>query len=220
MDRHLRKVGVSQHVLVPIGYTANVNSPNEVLGRNVRRLRKELNLSISSLARAAGISKATLLNIEAGDANPTVETLHLLAVALDASLANLVTDEPLPLTVQRLSAAKWVDRGGARLRTLSRIYGYGLVQVFTAVIGGDGYQSPPHAPGTLEHVYVVTGHVQAGPLGQTEILGPGDLIRFPADRPHVYNLLSPDESCSITVFVAVPSPPEGRAGQDEGIHHM
>lgn len=197
-----------------------MDSPHDVLGRNVRRLRGERNLSVSSLARAAGIAKATLLKIELGQANPTVDTLHLLATALDASLADLVSDDPLPSTVQRMSSARWVERDGARLRPLSRIYGYGLVQVFTAIITADGYESAPHAPGTLEHVYVIDGEVEAGPVGQTEKLGPGDLIRFPADRPHGYQLLPDSDPCTIAVFVAIPSPPEGGSSRTQGIHHM
>ena len=53
---------------------------------NLRRLRIARHLSLSELARATAISKATLSSIENGRANPTVETLAALAGALRVPL--------------------------------------------------------------------------------------------------------------------------------------
>jgi len=50
-----------------------------LLGRNVRRIRGERQMSLGALARQAGLAKQTLANLESGTGNPTVETL--LAVA-------------------------------------------------------------------------------------------------------------------------------------------
>src|SRR5436853_1052556 len=67
-----------------------------VLAANLRRLRIARHLSLSELARATGISKATLSGIENGRANPTVETLAGLAAALRVSLVELLEELPLP----------------------------------------------------------------------------------------------------------------------------
>ena len=64
------------------------------LARNLRRLRIARQLSLSELARATGMSKATLSSIENGRANPTVDTLASLAAALRVALVELLAELP------------------------------------------------------------------------------------------------------------------------------
>src|SRR3954467_81598 len=64
------------------------------LAGNLRRLRGERRLSGTDLAQRAGISRATLIQLEAGSGNPTLETLYGLANALDATLADLIAEPP------------------------------------------------------------------------------------------------------------------------------
>src|SRR6201987_2642878 len=66
-----------------------------VLAANLRRLRIPRRLSLSELARATSISKATLSSIENGRANPTVDTLAGLAGELRVSIAELLEEPPL-----------------------------------------------------------------------------------------------------------------------------
>src|SRR5437660_3180036 len=68
---------------------------HQLLAANLRRLRIARHLSLSELARATGISKATLSGIENGRANPTVDTLAGLASAMRISLIELLEELPL-----------------------------------------------------------------------------------------------------------------------------
>jgi quercetin dioxygenase-like cupin family protein len=52
------------------------------------------------------------------------------------------------------------------------------------------YDSPPHAAGVREHLFVHRGRLEAGPAGETVTLEPGDFLAFPADRPHLYRSLA------------------------------
>jgi quercetin dioxygenase-like cupin family protein len=73
-----------------------------------------------------------------------------------------------------------------RRSTLDQIYGSG--QVITALVDlsrSGARIVPPLSPGTLHHVYVVSGAVLAGPADDAQSLRDGDFIRFPADLPHV-----------------------------------
>src|SRR3954451_12628756 len=65
------------------------------LATNLRRLRIARHLSLSELARATSIGKATLSSIESGNANPTVGTLNLLASALRVRIGELLEEPPL-----------------------------------------------------------------------------------------------------------------------------
>lgn len=52
------------------------------LGARVRMLRTEKNMSVAELARRARLSESTIRNIEAGDANPLLNTLVGVAYGL------------------------------------------------------------------------------------------------------------------------------------------
>ena len=65
------------------------------MAANLRRLRIARRLSLSELARATGMSKATLSSVESGRSNPTIETLAALAGALRVSLGELLEEPPL-----------------------------------------------------------------------------------------------------------------------------
>ncbi len=63
------------------------------LGVEVARQRRANGYSIDALAEAAGVHRKTIIQIEAGRVAARVSTLHGIAHALDAPLAELL--EPL-----------------------------------------------------------------------------------------------------------------------------
>jgi transcriptional regulator with XRE-family HTH domain len=64
----------------------------ELVGANVRRLRKAKGLSQESLAHDAGIAMRYLAGIERGEENPTVLVLVKVAQALGTKPAALLDD--------------------------------------------------------------------------------------------------------------------------------
>lgn len=64
------------------------------IGRRIKALREERNLSQNQLAKRAGISQAGLSAIESTTKNPSMQTLTLLASALGVSTAYLTGDIP------------------------------------------------------------------------------------------------------------------------------
>src|SRR6266571_2876445 len=69
--------------------------PLALIARSIRRERERVGLSLSELAKQAGIAKSTLSQLESGTGNPSVETLWALGVALGVSFSNLV-EPPRP----------------------------------------------------------------------------------------------------------------------------
>ena len=63
----------------------------ELVGVNLRRLRQAKGFSQEELYAASGVSQQFISEIENGSRNPTIETLAILAQALQASVADLVT---------------------------------------------------------------------------------------------------------------------------------
>lgn len=158
---------------------------NQTVARNVERYRQQRKMSASQVAKLAGISKATLLSIELGRANPTLDTLQRLGDALNVRLAELIAESAEAVVdVRRAGEGRKRQLDGMQQRPLATFYGAELVYVFTATVNAQGVTSPAHEPGSAESVLVLSGSVIAGPCDALVELGTGDWIRFPTDRPH------------------------------------
>ena len=72
-----------------------------VIAAALRRERERHGISLTELARRAGIAKSTLSQLEAGTGNPSVETLWALAVVLDVPFSRLVDPPAAPVQVVR-----------------------------------------------------------------------------------------------------------------------
>lgn len=60
-----------------------------MIGNNLKQLRKEKGLSLESLAKKAGVSKAHIWTIEKGN-SPKLDTVYKIAQALDVSVDLLI----------------------------------------------------------------------------------------------------------------------------------
>jgi transcriptional regulator with XRE-family HTH domain len=165
---------------------------SELVARNVRRFRLERGFSIGDLARRSGLSKQTLSKLEMGNGNPTVDTLAAVGDALDVSLRGLVTEWGTPVFVQRADEGEWSEFAGRQERALDEIYGSGYVRTLLLKMSraDDSGEIQPHAPGTLHHVYVVSGKVRLGPVTDLVEVSAGDFVRFPGDIVHRQTCLS------------------------------
>src|SRR6202000_3559511 len=72
-------------------------APLAVIAAAIRRERERAGISLSELAKRAGIAKSTLSQLESGTGNPSVETLWAICVALDVPFSRLL-DPPRPHT--------------------------------------------------------------------------------------------------------------------------
>ena len=151
--------------------------PQDVLAANLRRLRIARRLSLSELARATGMSKATLSSVESGRSNPTSETLAALAGALRVALGELLEEPPI-------GEVRVVRRGGQG--ALDRIEEVDVEQSDRAWGPRQRDESEPGPAGARGGVYVVEGRLIAGPVERVTELTIGDYASFPIDVPHVY----------------------------------
>jgi len=72
-----------------------VSAPLEAIAHSLRRERERAGLSLSELAKRAGVAKSTLSQLESASGNPSVETLWALSTALGVPFSRLV-DPPKP----------------------------------------------------------------------------------------------------------------------------
>jgi transcriptional regulator with XRE-family HTH domain len=169
-------------------------APLEVIAASLRRERGRSGLSLTEVARRAGIAKSTLSQLESGTGNPSLETLWAICVALDAPFSRLL-DPPRPHTqVIRADEGPTVAAAEADYQaTLLAACPPGARRDVYRIQAEPGHAraSDPHMPGVVEHVVVGAGRALVGVAGEAAELSPGDYIRYPGDVPHVFEALEP-----------------------------
>ena len=159
-----------------------------VLASNLRRLRVARHLSLSELARATGISKATLSGIERGRGNPTVDTVARLAGALGSSLGELLDVAPVgEIRIVRSSQVVPAQGDSVPQRLLDGTPAGGGPTVAELMLDArSAYEVAARASGTRAQLYVLEGKLIAGPVERYTELATGDYASFPADVPLLY----------------------------------
>ncbi|WP_432946527.1 helix-turn-helix domain-containing protein [Kribbella sp. CA-253562] len=170
-------------------------APLDVIASSLRRERARAGLSLSEVAKRAGVAKSTLSQLESGTGNPSVETLWALCVALEIQFGDLI-DPPKP-KVQVIRAHE-----GPAIYSEQADYSATLVascppnarrDIYRLTVSpGPGRKSEPHMPGTVEHVVLSTGRALIGLSSEPVELTPGDYIAYPGDLPHLFQALEPD----------------------------
>ena len=169
-------------------------APLEVIAASLRRERRRSGLSLTEVARRAGIAKSTLSQLESGTGNPSVETLWAICLALDAPFSRLL-DPPLSQTqVIRADEGPTVAAAEADYRaTLLAACPPGARRDIYRIQAepGPARASEPHMPGVVEHVVLSTGRALVGLTGEPVALAPGDYIKYQGDLAHVFEALEP-----------------------------
>jgi transcriptional regulator with XRE-family HTH domain len=176
--------------------------PEEVavaLGRNLRTLRQRRRMSIEALASAAGVSRGTVIQIEAGRSNPGIGTLVHLAETLGVGVASLIDVAKEPrISVRRAERAVplWMSAAGSRAVFLMGSDPPDAFELWDWTLQpGDCFVGEPHPLGTIEVLHVLEGQLRltvgSEALDETTeehayLLGSGDTVLFEAHAPHRY----------------------------------
>jgi len=172
------------------------------VGARVRALRSDRGLSLSALARTAGIGKASLSELEQGRRNPTLATLYAVAGPLGVPLVALLGDVPGAVVADDgdpgdpglVARLLHVDRDPA---TTTEVY-------WIEMPPGGRRDSSAHATGAVEHVLVVRGSLVVTVDGVTTTLGPGEAHAWRADVPHGY-AAGPDGAAGVDTIRTSPA---------------
>jgi DNA-binding XRE family transcriptional regulator len=167
---------------------------NEELGRRVRRLRAERQLTLKQVEEACGLSATHLSEIERGRTCPTIGALTRIAQALGRAASYFVEAEELPdvAHLPRGGHAGFVAACGTRVEPLtsgvpgSHLFAYRL-----------GLGAPPAGPFMLagqEHpgealYFVRQGCVETVFGGTRLTLGPGDAAQSLLSCDHALRAL-------------------------------
>lgn len=174
----------------------------DLLAQAIKRERLQAGLSVTELAKRAGVAKSTLSQLESGIGNPSIETLWSLAIAMDLQVTRFF-DQPR----QHLR----VIRANEGMTAYSEASNYAATLLADCPAGvqrdiyrlkvqpGEARLSQPHLPGTLEHVVLCTGSAQVGPASDPVVLHAGDYICYSANAAHVFEALEVDTTAVMVI---------------------
>jgi len=192
-----------------MGEAWSVDSAAEA-GRRIRRLRGERGLSLSELARRAGIGKATLSGLESGTRNPTAGTLYAIAGQLEVPLAALLTAPGAAAAGPERGAAA-VVHGEAVTATLLEAFVDGGVSTELyrlRIRPGAAQTSPAHGPGVVEYLTVFSGTALVGPVPSPMVVRAGEHASWVCDQAHSYAALDEAEvEASLLIRHPLRNPP-------------
>ena len=177
-----------------------------VVADNLRHIRGVRQISLPSLARQSGVARATLYQMEAGRANPTIDTLFSIATVLGVTLGDLVEPRDTPqLEIIRASEGTRVNGEALEARLIRRLPNSGAVfELYDLTIqSGTRTEAHEHLAGVFEHVLVHAGRLLAGPVGDPCLMSSGDYLCFGADRHHLYEAF--EEPVRATLLMEYPA---------------
>lgn len=170
------------------------STPIAQIARSLRRERGRAGVTLTELARRAGIAKSTLSQLESGTGNPSVETLWALSVALDVPFSRLVEapEQKVRLVRAGEGPVTYAEHAAYAATLLSSCPPHARRDLYRIQVEpGEPRMSDPHQAGTTEHVVVSSGRARVGPVEAPIDLEVGDYVCYPGDVPHVFAALVP-----------------------------
>lgn len=152
----------------------------DALGRRLRQLRSDRNVTLTELAEETGISASTLSRLESGLRRPSLEQLLPLARAYHLTLDDLV-DAP-PTGDPRVHLRPIKNGDGSTIIPLTRHTGG--IQAYKFVLRRNNTEPDLRTHEGYDWVYVLSGRLRLVLGDRDLILEPGEVAEFDTRTPH------------------------------------
>jgi transcriptional regulator with XRE-family HTH domain len=160
------------------------------IGARVKQQRRTRDWTLDHLAEAASLSRRMLVNVEQGDANPSMATLLKISEALGIGLPQLVQpprNESTTITRAGAGAALWSGEHGGRGVLVASSTAPHVHELWDWHLEpAELHRSEPHPAGTRELLHVRSGSLTITVDGDAFALADGDALSFPGDVQHSY----------------------------------
>ena len=161
------------------------------IGGEVRRLRKDLDLTVAELGATSGISTGMLSKIENGSISASVVTLSALARALNVPISRLFseTEERRDCSFVKAGQGVRIERRGSKAGHLYDLLGHSLggsiaVEPYLITLKNDAVPYTEFRHAGIELIYMLTGKVRYRHADRSYVMEPGDALFFDAAARH------------------------------------
>lgn len=194
-----------------------IHSLETEIGIEVRRLRKELDLTVAELGTAAGISTGMLSKIENGSISPSLATLDALAQALNVPISRLFSEreERRDCSFVKAGHGVRIERRGTKAGHLYDLLGHSLggpivVEPYLITLKTEAVPYTNFRHAGVEYIYMLSGKVRYRHADRVYLMEPGDSLFFDAAARHGPEELikTPMTYLSIIIY---PRPPLSRS---------
>lgn len=158
------------------------------VAQKLKQARLAQGLSLSSLARASGLSKGFLSQVESGDANPSLASLQRLASALSMTMGELLSDQATAHSGSTRGRARLIRRvPGERARSsVTQVGAAGTGIAYVAYLEPSAHlESGELAEGRDAYLMVLSGDVRFSQAGEVFVLAEGDSLSFPLSERYL-----------------------------------
>jgi quercetin dioxygenase-like cupin family protein len=175
------------------------------VGRRIKRLRGERNLTLKMVEAASGVSATHVSEIERGETIPTVGVLSRIARALGKRTAFFLEENELGdvsvLTAESRMRQSTAGSAASLERLTASIPGGSIQATRVSLAPGRSHRAVPHQHDGVEALVVVRGTVRVEVGSQAHELTAGDAIHFNASHPHAYFNASRDQE-AVFIWIA------------------
>ena len=175
------------------------------LGKRLRALRDDRELTLAQLGQQVGLSASYLSQIERGVTMPSLSRLTTLAKALDVEVGYFFEDDVSFPCVVKLNQGKRLNgTADAIVELLSADPSDKKIQPYcVACQPGASRDQPPTYPGE-EFGFVLRGQLTVTVGEETFVLKAGDSIHYETLQPHSWRNEG-DEECIVVWAVSPPT---------------
>ena len=173
----------------------------EAIGREVKGFREKLGITISELAKGAGMSAGMLSKIENGATSPSLASLQALSAALQVPVTALFRgyEEIRGASFVKAGQGLTIERRGTRAGHQYQLLGHSphgpvMVEPYLITLTQESDVFPTFQHAGFEFLYMLEGNVVYRHGGNTYDMHPGDALFFDADAPH-----GPEELCQLPI---------------------
>jgi transcriptional regulator with XRE-family HTH domain len=192
----LKTIKKSQEFQNPHGEaSADSRYLEEAIGREVKRFREKLGITISELAKAANMSAGMLSKIENGATSPSLSSLQSLSKALAVPFTAFFKsfEEIRDATFVKSGQGLTIERRGTRAGHQYQLLGHSthgpvMVEPYVITLTHETDVFPTFQHPGMEFLYILEGNVVYRHGDKTYDMHPGDALFFDAEAPH-----GPDE---------------------------
>jgi transcriptional regulator with XRE-family HTH domain len=175
------------------------------LGRNIRQLRNVRGRTQQEMAKLSGLPRATWANLETGAANPTLQVLYRVALALQVSVEELIAMPKASARLYRRGSLPTRTRGLVELRSLLPDPIAGMLIERLELPARATLVGVPHTAGTREYLTCERGAIVLTASGEQWRLEEGDVAVFRGDQRHAYANPAAIHAVGYSVVVLAPT---------------